>query len=403
MNTFLNVGINDEIIERFAEKPGYAWCAWDCYRRFLQTWGMTHQIPRDAFDEIIIDFKVQEGVEHKMRFSSEQMRELALAYKKLLADRGVRFEEDPHKQMVQAILSVFDSWYGERAKVYRRQLQIANDWGTAVIVQAMVLGNIGNDSGTGVVFTRDPMSSASTVELYGDFTIRSQGEDVVAGLVHTLPVSERQRLRVFGGDISLENHFPEIYAELHRRAQDLVEQRGYGHQEIEFTFESPRRADLFVLQTRDYAPHKKQRQPVFLDEHMETRVLGRGIGVGGGAMNGVVVFDMQDLERHGDQTPEIMRVLVRPDTVPDDIGLIFECDGLLTARGGATSHAAVTASRLGKTCVVNCRVLDVDDEAKTCRIGGHQFRSGDPIAIDGRLGAIYSGHHEIGLASIDAP
>ncbi|MBN2497484.1 MAG: hypothetical protein JXR96_23025 [Deltaproteobacteria bacterium] len=403
MNTFLNVGINDEIIDRFSHKPGYAWAAWDCYRRFLQVWGMAHHLPRDDFDEIILGFKQRYGIERKMRFTPDQMKQIALAYKELLLDNGVQFERDPHEQLVQAVLLVLDSWYGERAKVYRRQLQIADEWGTAVIIQSMVLGNIGNDSGTGVVFTRDPLAAGQDVTLYGDFTVRSQGEDVVAGLVHTLPVSERQRLRSFGGDISLENHFPEIYTALDRYAHDLIDERGYGHQEIEFTFETHEASRLFILQTRDYEPKTGDRWPVFAGEEVESELLGRGIGVGGGAMNGVVAFDMGDLVRYTRQGDGLKRILVRPDTVPDDIGMIFECDGLLTSRGGATSHAAVTASRLGKTCVVNCRALHVREDVKTCSIGGQEFQSGDPIAIDGRLGTIYRGHHRIELASIDAP
>ncbi|HMK73246.1 MAG TPA: PEP/pyruvate-binding domain-containing protein, partial [Myxococcaceae bacterium] len=304
-------------------------------------------------------------------------------------------------QLRAAVLAVFNSWNTSRAHLYRRRLGIAEAWGTAVIVQAMVFGNVGSDSGTGVVFTRDPHAREPGIQLYGDFTLTSQGEDVVAGLVYPLPVSRRQLERSpQPGGQSLQSHFPEIYDELLRRATDLVQNRGFGHQEIEFTFESSRREDLWILQTRSYSTPTPQRVPVFADPEIHAHLVGRGIGIGGGALSGVVAFDEDDIARLRQEQPGRPLVLVLPDTTPDDIGLIFDCDGLLTARGGAASHAGVTAVRLGKTCVVNCRALQVDRTNRRCVLGDHRFAAGDEIAIDGTLGNIFHGSHAIEKAEL---
>jgi pyruvate, orthophosphate dikinase len=402
MNTFLNVGMNNQVAEKLSVQPNYPWTSWDCYRRFLQSWGMAYGISRDKFDETIIHYKRLYRVKEKIQFTPLQMRTIAYSYKDVLVQHGVKFEEDLFRQLIQAIFAVLDSWFTDRAKIYRKQLQIAEEWGTAVIVQEMVLGNINYDSGTGVVFTKDPFDSSPGVSLFGDFTMCSQGEDVVAGLVHTLPVSESQRQRSPQNlDKSLEKDFPEIYDELLKRSQELIYERGFGHQEIEFTFESNRREDFHILQTRDQVTQKKTKIPVFEDTGRLRQAAGYGIGVGGGAMNGYVAFDQEDLTRISEEHPEANRILVRPDTVPDDIGLIFNCEGLLTARGGATSHAAVTAVRLGKTCIVNCRVLKVNEGHKKCNIKGVEFQSCDRISIDGRLGNIYKGHYPIVFAPME--
>lgn len=403
MNTFLNVGMNDELVEALSRQPNFGWTSWDCYRRFLQLWGMAHGISRDEFDEVILRFKRRYDVAEKVEFGPGQMRAIARAYKQLLHERNVPVEEDPHEQLLQAIFLVLRSWDAPRARIYRKRLQLAEEWGTAVIVQAMVLGNIGYDSGTGAVFTDDPMIKEPGINLYGDFTTTSQGEDVVAGLVHPLSISVRQQQRSFPDDgVCLERDFAEIYDELLSRANDLVNERGFGHQEIEFTFESDRREDLYILQTREHQTRARVEQLVFRMEDMESSRLGQGIGVGGGALNGIAVFDIADLERFSRECPCVNRILIRPDTVPDDIDMVFECEGLITARGGATSHAAVTASRLGKTCVVNCKMIRVDEIEKICALGGELIRSGDELAIDGRLGIIYRGHHPIGTSSIMA-
>ncbi|MBN1355771.1 pyruvate phosphate dikinase [bacterium] len=404
MNTFLNVGMNDAIAENLSRQPNYGWTSWDCYRRFLQSWGMAYGISRDKFDETIIRYKREYDVAEKIQFTQRQMRTIAYAYKDVLMEHGVKFEDDLIRQLIQAIFAVLDSWFTERARIYRKQLQIAEEWGTAVIVQQMVLGNINYDSGTGVVFTKDPFESKPGLSLFGDFTMCSQGEDVVAGLVHTLPVSEAQRQRVAQDlEISLEKDFPEIFRALLNHSAELIHERGYGHQEIEFTFETKHEQDFYILQTRDQITQKEDKIPIFDVMDRSIGLVGSGIGVGGGAMTGIVAFDQDDLTCFEKIQPRVNRILIRPDTVPDDIGMIFNCEGLLTARGGATSHAAVTAVRLGKTCVVNCRVLKVNEEQKKCSIKGVEFQSGDRISIDGRLGNIYRGHLPIIYAPMELP
>lgn len=404
MNTFLNVGMNEGIVEGMSRSEHRGWTAWDCYRRFMQTWGMVNGIPRDAFDAVMIAFKERCGVTLKIQFLPEQMRDIARAYRRVLEHNGVRVEEDPFEQLVQAVLLVLDSWYTERARVYRRKLQIAEDWGTAVVVQRMVLGNRDSRSGSGVLFTHDPFVREAGISLYGDFTVCSQGEDIVAGLVHTLPISERQRLRSQTPvEASLEIMFPELYRTLGEYAAAVVLEHSFGHQEMEFTFESEKPEDLHILQTRDHAPQREARIPVFEFGAVRIDEVGSGIGIGGGAMNGSVCFDLADLQRFRRERPGEHLILIRPDTVPDDIGMIFECDGLLTARGGATSHAAVTAVRLRKTCVVDCRALRVDEEKKSCVINDTLFRSGDAIAIDGRMGSIYRGQFPISFIHVQMP
>jgi len=396
MNTFLNVGMNDAVAEGLARRRHMGWTSWDCYRRLIQGVGMANDIPRDEFDRIINHYKGLYNVAHKVQFSAKHMREITLSYKELLARHDAQLEQEPFDQLIQTIRLALDSWHTDRAKTYRKYLQIAEEWGTAVVVQKMVLGNLNNQSGTGVVFTQDPQEEKPGINLYGDFTLFSQGEDVVSGLVHTLPISEKQRRGMTGNiAVSLEKDFPEIFAELLERSRQMIEKYGFVHQEIEFTFESPRRDDFFILQTRDHAIEQPEKICVFAVERKSMQFLGSGIGIGGGALNGVLVFNMEDLREYAARFPDRKMILVKPDTVPDDIDLIFECDGLLTARGGATSHAAVTAVRLGKICIVNCNVLEVHEAEKKCFIGGEEFHSGDEIAIDGRLGHIYRGNYQV--------
>lgn len=389
MRTFLNVGINDEIAETLSKNSKFSWTIWDSYRRFLQSWGMAYGMERDIFDSIILKYKTKYNVKLKAQFSPEQMRNIAYSYKKALIAYDIYIEENPFQQLKQAISSVVDSWSSKSAISYRNHLQIADEWGTAVIVQKMILGNLSCSSGTGVVFTRSPLNDKSDIELYGDFTLCSQGEDVVAGLVHTLPITEKQRKEFYKDtDLSLESAFPNIYYALLDLSKQLIESYGFMHQEIEFTFESKDPKDLYILQIRNQSK-KQKKGATFSSPPKEMDLIGRGIGVGGGALSGILVFNMDDLKKAIEKYPEEKRILVRPDTVPDDIPLIFKCDGLLTAKGGATSHAAVTASSLGKVCVVNCKGLMVNDAKKICTIGKNVFVSGDKISIDGNLGNVY--------------
>lgn len=396
MRTFLNVGMNDEIAEAFSRKAGHEWTAWDCYRRFIQSWGMAYGIDRDVFDKVILSYKNKYNVEQKVQFTPEQMRNIAYAYKKVLKNNGVTIEEDLLKQLIQAILSVIESWSSNRAIHYREHLQIADEWGTAVIVQKMALGNISELSGTGVVFTHNPKEDKSGINLYGDFTLCSQGEDIVSGLVHTLPVSESQKQEYYEDcEISLQSAFPNIYKALTDLAVQLIEVHGFMHQEIEFTFESDNPDDLYILQTRNQKLKKKKTVSAFISVPDKKKPAGRGIGIGGGALSGILCFDMEDLIKYAGLYPDKKMILVRPDTVPDDIPMIFKCDGLITGKGGVTSHAAVTAGSLGKVCVVNCRGLRVNEAEKRCSINGIQMLSGDSISIDGNLGNVYKGSYSI--------
>jgi len=402
MSTFLNVGMNDEVAEGMSLQPGMGWTTWDCYRRLLQGVGMASGIARDEFDRIMSRHKVRHKVAQKIEFTVAQMRELTRSYQELLAEHGVHLEQEPFLQLIQTIRLALDSWDSGRAKAYRKHLQIAEEWGTAVIIQEMVLGNRNSSSGTGVLFTHDPHEDKPGVHLFGDFTLFSQGEDVVSGLVHTLPISEKQRKSMTGNvRTSLEKDFPEIFAELQERCRKMIDEYGFVHQEIEFTFESPRKEDLYILQTRDHTPEQREKICVFDVDKKAMKFLGSGIGIGGGALNGILVFNMEDLVEYAARYPDRKKILVKPDTVPDDIDMIFECDGLLTARGGATSHAAVTAVRLGKICVVDCKVLQVFEAEKRCVIGKEEFHSGDEIAIDGRLGSIYRGNYPVAYAEGD--
>ncbi len=402
MDTFLNVGMNDKLAEGLSKQDNYAWTAWDCYRRFLQSWGMSQGIHRDVFDGIMNNFKELHQIDRKADFPALLMKQIALAYRKELNERNVFFEQDLYKQLRYTIECVFDSWNSERAQVYRSHMQIADEWGTAVIIQRMILGNLNDTSGTGVVFTQNPLRERPGVHLYGDFTLCSQGEDIVGGLVTPLPVGETQRKQLGLQGKSLQTSIPDIYKRIHQIATQMTENLGFNPQEIEFTFESENPEDLFILQTRDQDLQQPEKIKVFRTPLPRMTIAGRGIGIGGGGMNGVVAINMNDLISLRKSHPGEMLILVRPDTVPDDIGMIFECDGLLTAKGGATSHAAVTAVRLGKTCVVNCTDMVVSDAQKECVINGFIFKPGDKIAIDGHHGNIFAGHYPLEVTELKA-
>ncbi|MCX7614348.1 MAG: PEP-utilizing enzyme [Clostridiales bacterium] len=396
MKTFLNVGMNDETAEALSKVSGYGWTAWDCYRRFLQSWGMSFGINRDIFDEVMNEHKERRGVELKIQFTKDHMREIAYSYKKVLEDNYIKIESDPFSQLKQAIRCVLDSWSSDSSVSFRNHMQIADEWGTAVLVQKMVLGNLSSNSGTGVVFTSSPYNGYSGINLYGDFALCSQGEDVVSGLVNTLPISEYQRKNYYNeSSLSLESGFPQIYKVLNRYAKKLIEQHGFVHQEIEFTFESDRPESLYILQTRNQNLNNIKTYSGFMPSPNDMKLVGRGIGVSSGVLSGLLAFDMDDMNKLKEKNPDAKIILVRPDTVPDDIPMLFVCDGLITAKGGVTSHAAVTAASLGKVCIVKCRGLGVKESEKVCTINGHSFKPGDLISIDGSLGNIYEGNYNI--------
>lgn len=397
MISFLNVGINEKIINGLIKQTGRPWFAWDCYRRFLQCWGMSYGMERDKFDSIMNSFKLKYNVERKIKFTPEQMKELAIAYRDTVKEYGIEIIDNPEEQLKISISQVFQSWFSEKARSYREILGISDNWGTAVIVQSMIYGNLDENSGTGVLFTRNPLESGDSIMLWGDFAIGAQGEDIVLGLVKTLPISKEQKpYEDRDSEISLEESFPELYNEIQRIVQILIYKEKWDAQEIEFTFEGRTKDKLFILQTRDMTITKKERLFGFVSsEELHSSFLSRGIGVGGGALSGRVVFDLNEIKEYRSKEPDTPLILVRSDTVPDDIKHISLTDGLLTSRGGSTSHAAIIANRLGKTCVVGCNNLVVIEEEKLCKLNQKLIKSGDFISIDGRNGSVYLGKHKV--------
>ena len=396
MTTFVNVGLNDELVQAFARRPEASWAAWDSFRRFLQSWAMSYGIDRDFFDAIMTEYKTRYGVGQKVDFSAEQMREIAFAYKSRARDHGVVFVDEPFAQVVACMRKVLESWDSAPARVYRQYIGVAEEWGTAVVVQRMVYGNLSRESGSGVTFTNNPLEPHSRqVRLFGDFAVRSQGEDLVGGLVFPWPISEAQRLGSLtyrGTEHSLERDFPEIYDKLLEVARDLVSEREFDPQEIEFTFESPRASDLYILQKRS-AVQEQTRDAAYFDTTSPNYgpPVAVGMGVAGGAYSGRAAVNAEQIDRLLAEAPEENIVLLRPDTVPEDIAMITRVSGILTARGGTTSHAAVTAKRLGKTAVVECIDLVVSEKTGTVRLGGHEVAVGDWVSIDGRTGNIFVG------------
>jgi pyruvate,orthophosphate dikinase len=393
MDTLLNVGMNEEITRGLAERTGNPWFAWDNYRRFLQCYGMGLGLERDDFDAIINRFKHDLGIPLKREFSGELMRALSLAYKERIIAAGHPVPDEPVAQLHQTIHSVMNSWESAKAKAYRRIMGISDEWGTAITVQAMVYGNLSTHSGAGVIFTHNPRWSGDRLTLWGDFTLENQGEDVVAGLVKTLPISLKQRqIEQRPGEITLESHFPVIYNTMKAWAHTLVYDKGWSPQEMEFTFESPSADQVYLLQTRDMGIREHKHVLTFdPDETQRSVYLGHGIGVSAGALSGRLVFSLEEIDRWRTEEPATGLILARGDTVPDDIQEIHGADGLLTARGGVTSHAAVVAHRLGKTCVVGCTDMVCYERRGEVRFGAHTLHSGDFISIDGREGSIYHG------------
>ncbi len=397
MHSFLNVGLNETIAEGLSRTNDFSWAAWDSYRRFLQTWGMFQGLERNIFDEVMNSFKSRYNVSKKIEFDPDQMKQLALAYRKAMEERGIVINNDPYEQLQQAILQVFASWYSEQARIYRHQMHVSDEWGTAVIVQAMVFGNLNENSGSGVIFTRDPRGPSQNVTLYGDFIFGVQGDDIVSGLVETYPISEKQRVSEKRQSlISLEERFPEIYRELVRIAEILIYEKRFNHQEIEFTFENDTPRGLYILQTRDMVQRGAGKVRAFHDSpELERSLLGIGIGVSGGALTGRVVYSEEEIERYRLEDNTTPLILIRPDTVPDDVGIILKVEGILTARGGGTSHAAVTIPQLNKVGVVGFSKLHVFENEAYSVCEGKIISGGDFISIDGWTGAVYLGKHEI--------
>ncbi|WP_028583945.1 PEP/pyruvate-binding domain-containing protein [Desulfogranum mediterraneum] len=399
MTTIHNVGTNAELVEEFvARNPQLESFAWDNFRRFLQSWGMSHGMDREDFQELMNEHKLKHNVHLKREFSPAQMRQLALNYQRAVRKRGYGMPEDPWLQLVGAVEMVLDSWNTAKAREYRRLMDVSDDWGTAVIVQAMVYGNISLQAGSGVLFTAHPYRKVRRVALWGDYAPGDQGEDIVSGLVTSYPVSvEQAELDGRDADNSLELRFPEIYNRLREISRELVYDKGWNPQEIEFTFEGPRPEHLYILQTRDMITiKKKEHLNVFTDSDLAHKnILTKGIGVSGSAMSGRAVFTEENIRQLRAEDGEAVLILLRQDTVPEDIREISMVDGLVTSRGGQTSHASVVATRLEKTCVVGCRDMQVYETGEYAEINGFQIHFGDPVSIDGRHGLLIQGNYPL--------
>ncbi|PHR24618.1 MAG: phosphoenolpyruvate synthase [Desulfotalea sp.] len=398
MATAHNVGFNEELITEYVAKHGNGYLAWDNYRRFLQSWAMISGVGREDFQVLMNEAKASANVSLKRDFSPEQMRDLALSYQNLSRERGLGIPSDPWLQLVYAIELVLDSWETQKALEYRRIMDVSDSWGTAVIVQAMVYGNKSDQSGAGVVFTAHPYRKVRRVALWGDYAFGDQGEDIVSGLVSSCAVSvEQAELDGRSVENSLEVRFPKIYAELLVISRELVYDKRWNPQEIEFTFEGPEADELYLLQTRDMITiKKKEHLNVFVDSKvLAGAFLGKGVGVSGSALSGLAVFTEENIKELQESQPNVPLILIRQDTVPEDIKVVSQADGLLTSRGGQTSHASVVAVRLEKTCVVGCGSLNVYETGQYCEISGQRIAFGDHISIDGRNGKVLAGAHAI--------
>ena len=413
MDTVLNLGLNDETVHGLAEQSGDARFAFDSYRRFIQMYGnVVLELPLELFERKLDALKAQRGVQQDRELDAEDLKGLVRSYRQLVRERlGRSFPGDPLAQLWGAIAAVCRSWNTSRAITYRRLNEIPEDWGTAANVQAMVFGNLGDDSATGVAFTRDP--STGEKRLFGEFLPKAQGEDVVAGIRTPQPMSRAARKK--GGPPSLEELMPRCYREL-RRVASLLEKHYRDMQDLEFTIQ---RGKLWILQTRSGERTARAAVKVAVDmvrEHLIDRTtallrvdaaqldqllhstldrsaapppIGHGLPASPGAVCGRVVFTADAAEERARDGEDV--ILVRLATSPEDIHGMNAARGILTALGGMTSHAAVVARGMGKCCITGCGELIVDSEQKVAALGGVEFREGDVITLDGSSGYIFKG------------
>ncbi len=412
MDTILNLGLNEEVVNTMAEKSGNPRWAWDCYRRFIQMYSdVVMEVGKKYFEELIDEMKEKKGVTQDVDLTADDLKELAAQFKaEYKAKIGEDFPTDPKVQLMGAIQAVFRSWDNPRANVYRRDNDIPYSWGTAVNVQSMAFGNMGDNCGTGVAFTRDP--STGEKKLMGEFLTNAQGEDVVAGVRTPMPIA--QMAEKFP---AAYEKFTEICARLENHYRDM--------QDMEFTVENEK---LYMLQTRN---GKRTAQAALkiacdlVDEGMRTEEeavamidprnldtllhpqfdtkalkaatpLGKGLGASPGAACGKVVFTAEDAVVWAEKGEKV--VLVRLETSPEDITGMKAAQGILTVRGGMTSHAAVVARGMGTCCVSGCGEIAMDEANKKFTLGGKVFNEGDFISIDGSTGNIYEGK----IATVDA-
>ena len=408
MDTILNLGLNDVAVEGFAKKTGNPRFAYDSYRRFIQMYSdVVMEVPKSYFEKIIDEMKEAKGVHFDTDLTADDLKELAAKFKAVYKDamNGEDFPQDPTEQLMGAVKAVFRSWDNPRAIVYRRMNDIPGDWGTAVNVQTMVFGNKGETSGTGVAFTRNPSTGAKGI--YGEYLINAQGEDVVAGVRTPQPISK------------LAEDLPECYKEFMDLAMKL-ENHFRDMQDMEFTIEEGK---LYFLQTRNgkrTAPAAIQIACDLVDEGMITpeeavcrieaksldqllhptfvpealkagEVIGSALPASPGAAAGKVYFTADEAKDAGKGGRGERVILVRLETSPEDIEGMHAAQGILTVRGGMTSHAAVVARGMGTCCVSGCGEIKIDEEAKVFELGGHTFHEGDYISLDGSTGKIYKG------------
>ncbi len=415
MDTVLNLGLNDATVEGLAKKAGDERFAWDSYRRFIQMYAdVVLELDHGAFEEALEIAKEDNGFTLDTEMSAEDWKALVTTYKGLVEEQwGKPFPQDVHDQLWGAVGAVFGSWQSERAKVYRRLNDIPADWGTAVNVQAMVFGNMGDTSATGVAFTRDP--SKGDRAYYGEFLINAQGEDVVAGIRTPQYLTKAAREEANAKPASMEEAMPEVYAEL-AAVFDQLETHYRDMQDIEFTVEQ---AKLWMLQTRSGKRTAKAALKIAVDmanEGLITReeaiarvdpaaldqllhptldpdakrdVLTKGLPASPGAASGKVVFDADAAERAAAAGEAV--ILVRVETSPEDIHGMHAAKGILTARGGMTSHAAVVARGMGRPCVSGAGSLSIDNKAKLLRVGSREVREGDILTLDGSTGEVMVG------------
>ena len=412
MDTILNLGLNEQVVEVMAAKSGNPRWAWDCYRRFIQMYSdVVMEVGKKYFEVLIDQMKERKGVTQDVELTAEDLKELAGQFKaEYKAKLGVDFPDDPKEQLMGAIKAVFRSWDNPRANVYRRENDIPYSWGTAVNVQSMAFGNMGDDCGTGVAFTRNPATGEK--KLFGEFLTNAQGEDVVAGVRTPMPISE------------MAEKFPEAFAQFTQVCK-ILENHYHDMQDMEFTVEAGK---LYMLQTRNgkrTAPAALKIACDLVDEGMidekqavamiEPRTLdtllhpqfdakalkaakpvGRALAASPGAACGKIVFTAEDAKAWAERGEKV--VLVRLETSPEDIEGMMSAQGILTVRGGMTSHAAVVARGMGRCCVSGCTEIAMDEENRKFTLAGKTYHEGDWLSLDGSTGCIYDGQ----IPTVDA-
>ena len=405
MDTILNLGLNDQSVEGLARLTENRRFAMDSYRRFIQMFGdVVLEIPKKYFDKVFDGQKEKKGVQYDVDLTAEDLEEVIVEYKKLVKEhKGIDFPQDPKVQLIEAVKAVFRSWNNDRAILYRKINGISGSLGTAVNVQSMVFGNMGNTSGTGVAFTRNPADG--TKKIFGEFLVNAQGEDVVAGVRTPVDIE------------MMAEAFPEAYSDFTRIA-DLLEKHYKDMQDMEFTVE---RGKLYMLQTRngkrtaqaavkvavdmveegliDKEIAITRMEPAQMDQLLhptfdkaelaEAIVLAAGLPASPGAACGMIYFTAEEAVAAAAEGKQVL--LVREETSPEDLAGMVAAEGILTARGGMTSHAAVVARGMGKCCVAGCSGIAVNEEAKTMTVAGAVYTEGDYVSIDGSTGKVYAG------------